>query len=162
VGSIMEVVKKLLVKKFEEIHRRILLALNQLSDEEVNWRPNQSSNSISNLIVHIDGNVNERIGKGINNRNNIRDRDKEFEEIHKTKEELVDLTNRAFNELIETTKKTNDEILMETQMVRNTKRTNLDMLIQCATHFSEHMGQILYIAKMMKDSEYIITSIPRK
>ncbi|WP_198027763.1 DUF1572 family protein [Paenibacillus forsythiae] len=56
--------------------------MDQLSDEQVNWRPNDSSNSIANLMVHISGNINERISKGINNKDFIRNRDEEFEELN--------------------------------------------------------------------------------
>ncbi|WP_339322133.1 DUF1572 family protein [Paenibacillus sp. FSL W8-0194] len=47
-------------------------------------------------------------------------------------------------------------------MVRNKERTNLDMILQCATHFSEHLGQIMYIGKLIKNNEYVMTSIPKK
>ncbi|MFD1774306.1 DUF1572 family protein [Paenibacillus rhizophilus] len=158
----MEVVKKLLSNKFEEIQRRIILVLDQLSDEQVNWRPNESSNSVTNLIVHIRGNIDERITKGIHNKEISRNRDEEFEKRYRTKQDLINLTKGSFDEIIETIKIMTEETLMKTQLVRNKERTNLDMIIQCATHFSEHMGQILYIGKMIKDREYVTTSIPKK
>lgn len=158
----MEEVIKLLTNKFEEIQRRIILVLDQLSDEQVNWRPNESSNSIANLIIHIRGNINERITKGIHNKEISRNRDEEFEDIYITKQDLINITNESFDEIIETTKIMTKESLMKTQLVRNKERTNLDMLIQCAAHFSEHMGQVLYIGKMVKDREYVTTSIPKK
>lgn len=158
----MEEVIKLLSNKFEEIQRRIILVLDQLSDEQVNWRPNESSNSIANLIIHIRGNINERITKGIHNKEICRNRDEEFEDIYRTKQDLINITNGSFDEIIETAKMMTKESLMKTQLVRNKERTNLDMLIQCAAHFSEHMGQVLYIGKMVKDREYVTTSIPKK
>lgn len=45
-----------LLTKFEQIKNRILSVINQLSDEDINWRPNEESNSISNLVIHIAGN----------------------------------------------------------------------------------------------------------
>lgn len=158
----MEEIKDLLVKKFKEIENRIKLVIDQLSDDEVNWRPNESSNSIANLIIHIDGNIKERIGKGINKKDFIRHRDEEFELVTKTNSELFEILEKTFNELIETTKGMTDSSLAQKQIVRNKERTNLDVLVQCATHFSEHLGQILYIGKMIKNHEYISTSIPKK
>lgn len=158
----MEEVKTLLLKKFEEIQRRVLLVLGQLNDEEANWRPNESSNSIANLIVHISGNVNERIIKGIHNKEINRNRNEEFVDLYRTIQELMDITNESFKEVIETIKSLTNEAWLKTQMVRNMERTHLDMLIQCATHFSEHMGQVLYIGKMIKNEEYVMTSIPKK
>lgn len=158
----MDMIKNLLVTKFEEIHRRIIFVLNQLSDDEVNWRPNDSSNSIANLIIHISGNISERISKGINHKHFIRNRDEEFEELNRTKQELVEITNESFHEIIETARRMTEEAFMKTQLVRNRERTNLDMFIQCASHYSEHLGQVFYIAKMLKGRDYVTTTIPKK
>ncbi|MNN56142.1 hypothetical protein D3C81_1710580 [compost metagenome] len=69
----MEIILILLKNKFDEILNRILLVINQLTDEQLNWRPNESSNSIANLIVHIEGNIYERISKGTNQKKYIFD-----------------------------------------------------------------------------------------
>lgn len=45
----MEEIKFLLIHKFEEIAQRMLRVVEQLDDEQLNWRPNESSNSIANL-----------------------------------------------------------------------------------------------------------------
>lgn len=157
-----EFTREWLISKFNEIERRLLLVLDQLTDDQLNWHSNNNSNSISTLIVHIKGNINERISKGINKTSFERDREKEFEETYLTKSELKEMVKRSFRELIETTKNSSSETLTQTQLVRNRERTNLDILLQCATHFSEHMGQILYIGKMCLDEDYKTTSIPRR
>jgi uncharacterized damage-inducible protein DinB len=157
----MEEIKDLLIKKFEEMEKRILSVLDQLNDEQVNWRPNESSNSIANLIVHIRGNVNERISGEILGKKVSRERDKEFEEMNMSRQELVELTKESFNNITETLRKMTEEQWRQTQQVRGKDRTHLDMLLQCAAHFSEHMGQILYIGKILKNEDYITTSIPR-
>jgi uncharacterized damage-inducible protein DinB len=158
----MDEVRFFLVRKFEEIERRILLVIGQLDDDQVNWRPNESSNSIANLVVHIHGNINERIINGIRKEEACRNRDEEFEELHKSKAELVDMTQISFHILLETLNHLTDEALLETQVVRNQERSHADVLLQCAAHFSEHMGQIHYIGKMIKDTHYETTSIPKK
>lgn len=158
----MDEIKNILKAKYEEIQRRILLVLEQLNDQEVNWRPNETSNSIANLIIHISANISERISKGMNQKEYQRNRDAEFEEVHKTKHELMEMLNQSFYELIETIENMREERFYETQTVRNRERTHLDMFIQCAAHFSEHMGQILYIGKILKEDAYISTSIPKR
>jgi hypothetical protein len=119
-----EYIRTWLTSKFTEIESRLLLVLDQLSDEQVNWIPNNTSNSISNLIIHIDGNISERISKGIHYKPFKRDREKEFD---------------------------------TTFITMNKERSNIEILLQCATHFSEHMGQILYIAKICLDDSYETT-----
>ncbi|REK77901.1 DinB family protein [Paenibacillus paeoniae] len=154
--------RDLLIQKFNEIERRILLVVNQLDEEELNWRPDESSNSISNLIVHIRGNINERIVNGIQGQNVARDRDSEFEPIHLSKSELIRIISESFQFVTDTVAQMTDAQWHQTQCVRGKERTHLDMLIQCAAHFSEHMGQIFYIGKMLKGKRYEMTSIPRK
>lgn len=157
----MDEVQDWLIHKFEEIEHRIMLVIDQLDDDQLNWRPNESSNSISNLLIHINGNMNERIGSGILKKEVTRNRDEEFESVYKSKADLKTLTQNLFRELIETTNRMTDETFRETQRIRNKERTNREILLQCAAHFSEHLGQILYIGKMLLDESYETTSIPK-
>lgn len=150
-----------LILKYEEIKTRTEVVLVQLNDEQLNWKPNEGSCSIANLIIHIRGNITERVSNGINNESLVRDRDSEFDNIYLTKEQIINIFRECFHELIETIKNLPEEVLFKTQTVRNKPRINLEILLQSACHFSEHMGQIFYIAKTLLDESYITTSIPR-
>ncbi|MEB3100796.1 DinB family protein [Ferviditalea candida] len=158
----MEAIQPILAKRFEEIEKRILSVLDQLNDDHVNWRPNESSNSIANIIMHLRGNIGERVTKGIHHKDFARNRDQEFETVYASQSELRDIIRQSFQELIETARNISEEGLQRTQTVRNAEITNLDLLVQMAAHSSEHMGQILYIAKICLDDKYITTTIPKK
>lgn len=148
-----------LSKKFEEIRRRILKALEQLDDEQVNWRPDGTSHSISTLIRHIEGNIQERIMKGILHEDVQTNRDNALKQTYVKRDELEKIVYDRFELVVDTLKNISDEKLEQTQLVRNRERTNLDMLHQCAAHYSEHMGQIFYIAKQILQENYKSTSI---
>lgn len=148
-----------LTKKFEEISRRILKALEQLDDEQVNWRPDDTSHSISTLIRHIEGNIQERIMKGILHQDVQTNRDNALKQTYIKRYELEKIIHDRFELVVNTVKNITDEELEQTQLVRNRERTNLDMLHQCAAHYSEHMGQIFYIAKQILQENYKSTSI---
>jgi uncharacterized damage-inducible protein DinB len=154
--------RNFLTQKFEEIQRRLLAVIDQLNDEELNWRPNEESNSVANLVVHIEGNIKERIVQGILHREYVRDREAEFEEMIRTKQQLISIVNESFWELVETAREATEQTLMQKQWVRGKERANADILMQCTAHFSEHLGQVLYIGKLLKGGEYVTTSIPRK
>jgi uncharacterized damage-inducible protein DinB len=128
-----------LIKKFEEIRRRILKAVDQLDDEQLNWQPDQSSHSISMLINHMEGNIEERVVKGILREDSDRSRENEFKPTYVKKAELQTIIQDRLQLVIDTIQTITDETLEQTQMVRNRERTNLDMLHQCAAHYSEHM-----------------------
>jgi uncharacterized damage-inducible protein DinB len=148
-----------LIKKFEEIGRRILKAIDQLDDEQLNWRPDKTSHSISTLIKHIEGNIQERIVKGILHEEVQRNRDDELKQTNINKSELEKVIQDRLQLVIDTIKNITDEKLEEKQLVRNRERNNLDMLHQCAAHYSEHMGQIFYIAKQCLKEHYKSTSL---
>ncbi|CAM4210725.1 putative damage-inducible protein DinB [Paenibacillus endophyticus] len=148
-----------LLHKFDEIRRRLLLAIEQLDDEQLNWQPEELSHSISVLIKHIDGNIAERIGNGILQQGIERDRAAELGKSFVTKGELLDMVQAGFQLIIDTIRNGSDEQLEMTQQVRSRERTNLDMLHQCAAHYSEHMGQIFYIAKLCLKDKYKSTSV---
>ncbi|MGG0824573.1 DUF1572 family protein [Paenibacillus turicensis] len=148
-----------LTKKFEEIRRRILKALEQLDDEQVNWRPDDISHSISTLIRHVEGNIQERIMKGILHQDIQTNRDNALKQTYVKRYELEKIIHDRFELVVNTVKNITDEELEQTQLVRSRERTNLDMLHQCAAHYSEHMGQIFYIAKQILQENYKSTSI---
>lgn len=148
-----------LTHKFTEIRDRTLKAIGQLDDEQLNWRPNAASNSISNLIRHIEGNIRERIMQGILKQDVHRDREAEFGETTMSKEVLIGMVSERFQLVIDTVGRMTDEELKETQQVRGKTRTHLDMLYQCVAHYSEHMGQIFYIAKLCLKDRYETTAV---
>ncbi|GLX68926.1 DinB family protein [Paenibacillus glycanilyticus] len=145
--------------KFADIQNRIIKALEQLNDEQVNWSPDSNSHSISTLIRHIAGNILERVNKGILGQAIVRDRDAELRPIFLTTNELIRMAQERLQFVIETINTLSDEQLVQTQSVRGKERSNLDMLHQCAAHYSEHMGQIFYIAKQLLKDDYRSTSI---
>ena len=149
-----------LTKKFEEIRRRTILALEQLNDEQVNWRPNASSHSIAVLVKHIEGNVAERIRKGIHGEEVARNREEELAGGRPYgRDELTRVIRDGMQVALDTIGGVPDHKLEATQIVRGKARTHLDMLHQCAAHYSEHMGQIFYIAKQILGESYKSTSI---
>ncbi|MDF2671173.1 MAG: hypothetical protein K0R67_3479 [Paenibacillus sp.] len=151
-----------LVDKYEELEQRTLKAIEQLNETQLNWLPNESSNSIANLIVHIRGNIVERVSTGILHKELVRDRESEFDQMHVGKDELISLWRDTLAELISTTRAMTPEQFVETQQVRNKTRTHADVLLQVATHISEHAGQMLYIAKICLDDGYKTTTIPKR
>jgi hypothetical protein len=65
---------------YEECLPRILNCLDQLDDNQIWWRPNENSNSIGNLILHLCGNVRQWIYTGWDPMPDNRNRQSEFDE----------------------------------------------------------------------------------
>jgi len=148
-----------LIKKFREIKTRLLKSIDQLNEFELNWSPDEISHNIPNLLRHIEGNIKERIVKGICNEEISRDRNYEFSRAFMSKVEAENLIERNFELVITLLNELPAERFADVQMVRGKERTNLDMLHQCAAHYSEHMGQIFYITKQCLKDKYRTTSV---
>src|SRR5574341_1393186 len=78
-----------LAQRFLDNSRRLLVSdhlpkvergLERLSDGDVWWRPNEASNSVGNLLLHLAGNVRQWIVGGVGKRAYERDRQREFAE----------------------------------------------------------------------------------
>ncbi|MFD1674285.1 DUF1572 family protein [Alicyclobacillus fodiniaquatilis] len=149
--------------KMFDLERRWVNALQQLDDEDVNWRPNDVSNSIANLVVHVAGNLRQRFVSGIGQESDIRDRDEEFntrEWFSKT--ELINLLTEQFSTVHRTLQCLTPDKLFQVYTIKNQDRTVLDVIFEVVTHISEHLGQVLFIAKMRLDDRYQIQWAPHQ
>lgn len=136
-------------RKLRDICKRMGMALEQLSDEDVNWRPNEQSNSVANLVVHVCGNLTQRFGTNLSGRPDTRDRAAEFSlEVWRSVAELKAMVDRVFPECEALLGEVTASILLETVQVRDQQFTYLHLIQQTTAHASEHLGQILYISKM--------------
>src|SRR4030095_5478991 len=65
-------------RNLAEAHEKIVHCLNQLDDDQVNWRPFEQQNSIANALLQLCGNVREWIIAGGEQRPDTRHRPGEF------------------------------------------------------------------------------------
>ena len=59
---------------------KIERCLESLTEEDVWWRPNEQSNSIGNLLMHLAGNLRQWIISGVGGADDVRQRAQEFDE----------------------------------------------------------------------------------
>jgi uncharacterized damage-inducible protein DinB len=125
--------------------------LNSLNEEQVWWKPNDSSNSIGNLLLHLNGNLRQWIVAGIGGEKDMRDRDSEFSE--RGPMPVSDLRAR-----LEATIRQVDAILseltiadlLEKRDIQTSKGvTGLEAVHHVTEHFAMHYGQVLYVTKML-------------
>ncbi|MDF2653070.1 MAG: hypothetical protein K0Q73_8875 [Paenibacillus sp.] len=136
--------------------------IEQLSEDDIFWRPTSESNSIANLVAHIWGTVHQRVEIVFFDVPDTRDREKEFEKgLQMSKEEAIHLISKSFDILLQVLEKikSNPKILLSqpylnmaplTYSSLNNQSTVLDIMMQMMNHLPFHTGQISYIAKMRK------------
>lgn len=150
-------------QKLQDLHQRAARAIRQVSDADVNWRPNEESNSIANLVVHLAGNLGQRLVSTIGGAPDVRERDAEFNTREQfTRERVLAILDQSFGAGDGILAELRPERLGEHKRTGNKDVTVLDVMFAVATHASEHVGQIMYIAKLRLGPAYQIIWSPHK
>lgn len=139
---------------FEESYPRIIQCLNILSEKEIWYSPNENSNSVGNLVLHLMGNIVQWIESGLGKIPDSRERDSEFFPRNNIcREELIQLMKQT-KLSIETVL---DSIVLEDlekkHPVQCYTENGLSIIIHVIEHFSYHTGQITYIVKSLKNCD---------
>jgi uncharacterized damage-inducible protein DinB len=129
---------------------KIESCLNILTDEQVWWRANPESNSIGNLCLHLAGNARQWIVSGLGGENDLRARQREFDE-------RAMLPPRELLKLLRETLQDVDAVLsgfdplrcLEKLEIQGTRVTALAAIFHVTEHFSMHTGQIILLTKML-------------
>ena len=147
-------IREVVFRLYDESLPRILKCLDQLDEARIWWRPNESSNSIGNLVLHLSGNVRQWIYSGLGAYEDHRIRQTEFDErgpISKT--ELVSRLTETMEIARPVIMDIPVEELLSRRPVQTFEETGLTILVHVTEHFSYHTGQIAYITKMLTDRQ---------
>ncbi|MBV6879781.1 DUF1572 family protein [Epilithonimonas ginsengisoli] len=155
--------KDLFVKRFQYYKDIGDKTLAQLSEEQFFWQYNEESNSIAIIIKHLAGNM---LSRWINfltedGEKDWRNRDLEFTSTFKTKDEVLEYWEKGWRCLFEALDQITDENFNATIYIRGEAHSVLDAVFRQLAHYPYHIGQIVYIAKMMKDQDWQTLSIAR-
>ena len=139
---------------FEENLPRIEKCLNILTEKQIWQRPNRTSNSIGNLILHLCGNIRQWVISSIGGEQDIRQRDEEFSTTDGlSKTELYSLIKNTIQEAIKTIKNLSEQELLEQKSVQGYNYSALGNIFHVVEHLSYHVGQIAFWTKAVKDKD---------
>lgn len=133
----------------------------QLNDADFHYQPNESSNSIAIIIQHMAGNMLSRFNNFLTEDGEKvwRNRDTEFDDQHMSKEELLKKWEEGWACYIDAVKSLSEDDLLKTITIRSEQLNVVDALIRQMGHYPSHVGQIIYIGRMIKDKEWKTLSI---
>lgn len=134
-----------------------------LNDEEIHYLPNEESNSIAILVHHMSGNMLSRFTDFLTSdgEKEWRNRDAEFEDTYASKQEMLDAWEKGWNCLFAALDTLSPEITTNIVYIRNEGHTVLEALTRQVAHYAYHVGQIVYLAKMIRNKEWQTLSIAR-
>lgn len=138
-------------------------AIQQTPEASINKVLGEDNNSISVIVFHISGNLKSRFTDFLttDGEKEWRKRDTEFEERQLTKSELFNVWDDGWNVLITTLDELTDNDLNKKVTIRKKELSVADALHRSLAHFSYHVGQIVFIARMIVGKEWVSLSIAR-
>ena len=122
-----------------------------MTEQDVWWRPNETSNSVGNLVMHLTGSINHYLNKILGGMDYRRDRDGEFAARGTLSKELLLAEFDAMVTRADETFATLTAEQMSKPATDPRYAIAFEELLAIALHFSTHAGQIVWIAKMMRD-----------
>ncbi|WP_042722938.1 DUF1572 family protein [Flavobacterium sp. B17] len=155
--------KDVFIKRFEYYKTLGDKSFLQLSEDQIFWQFNEESNSVAVIVKHIAGNMLSRWTDFLTTDGEKpgRKRDEEFVNTFSTKDEVLQYWEAGWKCLFDALNQINDENLHSIIYIRNEAHTVLDAVLRQLAHYPYHIGQIVYIAKMMKDQDWKTLSIAR-
>ncbi len=137
--------------------------IKRLTFEELQWQPGASSNSIAVIVKHLAGNMLSRWTnfKTEDGEKPWRNREDEFIDSFESKEDLVAYWENGWNCFLQALKSTEADELENIIYIRNQGHTISEAFNRQLAHYSYHIGQLVYTAKLIQGDTWVSLSIPK-
>lgn len=150
-------------KRFKNVKELGDGALAQLEGAELHWAYNEESNSIAVIVKHVSGNMISRWTDFLttDGEKTTRNRDDEFINSLNTKEAILAVWEEGWQVFLGALATITESDLQGHVTIRGEKLAVIDAIERQMAHYSQHIGQIIYIAKQVKGSDWQTLSIAR-
>jgi len=146
-------------------HKRMAeSAMAQLDDQEFFTTLDPESNSVAVIVKHIAGNARSRFTDFLTTDGEKPDRfrDREFEmTAETTRAEVMRWWEEGWNLVFGTLDALTPEDVQRAITIRQEPHTVVQALNRALAHYAQHIGQIVFLAKHLRSSEWKTLSIPR-
>ncbi len=146
-------------------HKRMAeSAMAQLEEKDFFSTIDPEANSIAVLVKHIAGNARSRFTDFLTSDGEKPDRyrDREFElSTATTREEVLHWWDEGWTIILTTIDSLKPEDLLRTVTIRQEPHTVLQALNRALTHYAQHIGQIVFLAKHLRSEKWKTLSIAR-
>ena len=138
-------------------------SIERLSDEELCYQYNAESNSIAIIVKHLWGNMLSRWTEFLtaDGEKSWRQREAEFEPDLRNRAALLEKWEAGWQCLFNAIAQINPDNFHQTVYIRNQAHTIPEALLRQLAHYAYHVGQMVYLARMVRGEEWESLSIPR-
>ena len=151
------------IKQFEYYKSLGEKTFEQLTDEHLHWQYNEDSNSIAIVVKHMVGNMLSRWTNFLteDGEKEWRQRDAEFEGSYANKIEMIEAWQKGWQCLFNAIKPLQIQDLKKIVYIRNQGHTITEAINRQLCHYAYHVGQLVYIGKLIKGHHWKSLSIPK-
>jgi uncharacterized damage-inducible protein DinB len=133
---------------------RMRTCVESLTDEQIWWRPNQASNSVGNLLLHLNGNVRQWMVASFNHLEDTRNRPAEFDAPEQLPgAQLIRQLDETLQQASAVLSRLTEADLLRRYEIQGYNVTGLEAVYQVVEHFGLHHGQIMYVTKMLRGED---------
>jgi len=138
-------------------------AIQQLEEKQWFTQPNENSNSIAVIVKHMAGNMLSRWTDFLttDGEKPWRKRDDEFKNDVTDKYQLLKFWEQGWKVFSATLNSLTENDLQRIIYIRNEGHTVMEAINRQLAHYPYHVGQIVYAAKLLKQSEWNTLSIAK-
>jgi uncharacterized damage-inducible protein DinB len=138
-------------------------AMAQISDDKLFWQPNAASNSIATIVKHLWGNMLSRWTNFLTSDGEKpwREREAEFDNDLTTRAEVLAKWQEGWQCLFAALDALTPTDLDRTIYIRNQGHSVTEAINRQLAHYPYHVGQIVYLARLVADEAWQSLSIPR-
>jgi hypothetical protein len=141
--------------ELQQAAKKIAHCLNQLTDSQVWWRPDDSQNSIGNLILHLCGNLRQWVVSGLGGAQDMRDRPREFSERRSIpRTELLSRLDAAVTEATTILSGISAAEWLRVRRIQGFEVTGVAAIFDTVPHFRGHTQEIIFRTRLLLGDKY--------
>lgn len=127
------------------------------------WNPSEHSNSISVIVQHLSGNMKSRWTDFLNSdgEKEWRNRDGEFESRFENQQDIITAWEEGWACLFKALDSINEENRDQLVYIRSKGHTIDEAVQRQLAHYAYHIGQIVYLGRLLVGDKWQSLSIPK-
>lgn len=152
------------ITEFRSMKKLAERALHQLKEKEFFVAIDAESNSIAILIKHLAGNMRSRWVDFLTSDGEKPDRNRDQEFVldeATTRQQVMEWWEQGWQYVFDALVPLQPEDVMRTVVIRHEPHTVVQAISRQTAHYATHVGQIVFLAKHLKGSDWKTPSVPR-
>ena len=147
--------------RMRESFEKITHCINQLPDSDLAWRPFEQANSITNIVLHLCGNLRQWVIHAAGEAPDVRNRPLEFSDRSAIpKAELIERLRKTVEEADQAISHLSPDELTKPRRVQGFEVNKLAAIFDSIAHLQGHTQEIIYITRLRIGDKYKFKWVP--